>query len=169
MQAWNKREMKEGEERGVAGEHMVYGVLVSSPPSSPLFSLILLHTWHHYSLWNQHPTKILLSLISFPLTLSHIHMFSSLCLFSTLLRLRRHVLVIENQYIRQVWHTLLHKLSHHCLCVNTVEDCLSGCGMQALWKTWNHAHILINWPVKKKMWHALYAWQSENYQNLIFQ
>lgn len=35
---------REGEERRVAGEHMVYGVPVSSPPSSPLFSLVPLHT-----------------------------------------------------------------------------------------------------------------------------
>lgn len=51
---------KEGEYR----EHMAYEDLVSSPPPSfPLLPLIS-HTWDHYSSWNQHPTKSLLSLIS---------------------------------------------------------------------------------------------------------
>lgn len=48
------------------GRQRTYGVWRPSflpLPSSPLFPLIS-HTWDHYSSWNQHPTKNLLSLIS---------------------------------------------------------------------------------------------------------
>lgn len=72
---------------------MAYGDLVSYP--FPLRFLLISHTWDHYSSWIQHPTKILLSLISSlslpPLSLPHpyalisLSPFFSLCLFSNLL------------------------------------------------------------------------------------
>jgi len=60
----NKREWKRVRRKGERWR--TYGVWRPSflpLPSSPLFPLIS-HTWDHYSSWNQHPTKTLLSLIS---------------------------------------------------------------------------------------------------------
>lgn len=145
---------------------MVYGDLVSFPfphlcfPSSPHTPGIITPCGINTQL------KFYFLLISFLLSLSHIHMLSSLCplcLSSSLLCLFSHLLsrclsdldyfsclvfhsapfliesLIQNQCNRQIKHCI------HCECVAltllplctqyTVEDCLSGCGMEAVWKT----------------------------------
>lgn len=90
--ARNEREWKRvRRKRGRWRTYGIWGPSFLPLPSSPLFPLIS-HTWDHSSLWNQHPTKTLLSLIS-SLSSSPIHMLSSLrhlfslCLFSNILHL----------------------------------------------------------------------------------